>query len=72
MERKHLNKASGLELFCRLDIGVLRAQDGELMYWVSEVDRTPNATLFACDALNWTESLALQFAETLPQYIGFV
>jgi hypothetical protein len=69
-ERNNLGRSTGLELFCRLDVGVIRDSHGELMYWVSEVDRTQNASLFACDALHWTAVLAEEFAEFLPRYLG--
>ncbi|KAF8870256.1 hypothetical protein BD779DRAFT_1479087 [Infundibulicybe gibba] len=38
---------SGLRIFCRMDVSVYQSEEGWWMYYVNEVDRTHNASLFA-------------------------
>ena len=71
-EHKILQRSTGLQLFCHMDIGVIQLPNGRLEYWVNEIDHTPNASLFACNALNWTETLAIEFAMFLPKYLGLM
>lgn len=38
---------SGLRIFCCIDVSVYQDEEGDWMYYVNEVDRTHNASLFA-------------------------
>jgi hypothetical protein len=64
-EERQLQCKTGLRLFCRMDIGVIKLEDGRFEYWVNEVDRTPNASLFACGVSPWGETLARDFGEAI-------
>jgi hypothetical protein len=68
VEERQLRFATGLRLFCRMDVGVLRTPDG-LGYWVNEIDRTQNASLFACGVTDWALTLAKDFAQQVPEYV---
>jgi hypothetical protein len=70
LEEKALREKSGLRLFCRMDLGVIQYAEHKFHYWVNEVDRTPNATLFACGATHWTQTLARAFAKALPEFVS--
>lgn len=67
LEERQNRLQSGLRLFCRIDVAVLKNADGDYVYWVNEVDRTPNASLFACQATMHAELLAKTFVATLEK-----
>lgn len=69
-EEIQLQCKTGLRLFCRMDIGVLKLEDGRFEYWVNEVDRTPNASLFACGVSPWGETLARDFGDAILSVYG--
>jgi hypothetical protein len=69
-EEIQLGCATGLRLFCRMDIGVIKLHDGRFEYWVNEVDRTPNASLFACGVHPWGETLAKDFGDVILKLYG--
>jgi hypothetical protein len=73
LEQTQLGFPSGLNLFFRMDIGVMRLprlEDGyTFQYWVNEVDRTPNASLFACGVSTWAETLSKDFADSIVEYV---
>jgi hypothetical protein len=52
-EEIQLQCTTGLRLFCPMDIRVIKLHDEHFEYWVNEVDRTSNASLFACGVLPW-------------------
>jgi hypothetical protein len=56
-EERELHCKSGLRLFGR-------------HYWVNELDRTQNATLWACAATNKACVLAATIAAALPSFIS--
>ncbi|KAF8803061.1 hypothetical protein BYT27DRAFT_7110489 [Phlegmacium glaucopus] len=62
-ERKKMGGMSTLEVFCRIDVGLMLKEDGELGYFVNEVERTLTAGL-------WTTRLDVDynvFAATFAQ-----
>lgn len=65
LEETQMRRKSGLRVFCRLDIGVIRLNDGSFDYWVNEVDRTSNASLFACGAIAGAETMAIEFCNAI-------
>jgi hypothetical protein len=69
-EERELRCKSGLRLFGRLDIGVIEYALHEFHYWVNELDRTQNATLWACAATNKACVLAATIAAALPSFIS--
>lgn len=69
MEDLQLSFPTGLRVFCRMDIGVIRGPDKKFHYWVNEIDRTPNASLFSCGAGTWGETTAMDFAKTFRDYV---
>jgi hypothetical protein len=54
LERKRMGGGATLEIFCRLDIGLFWKDDGDLGYFVNEVERTLTTSL-------WTRKLKVNF-----------
>ena len=69
-EERELRCKSGLRLFGRLDIGLIEYEQHKFQYWVNELDRTQNATLWACAGTNKARVLAATFAAALLSYIA--
>ena len=47
MERRSTGTSSSIDLFCRIDMGVIQMDDGRLNYFVNEVESGPNVCLWA-------------------------
>jgi hypothetical protein len=47
MEKKATGTASSIDIFCRIDVGIIQKEDGSLDYFVNEVERGPNVCLWA-------------------------
>ncbi|KAF7972496.1 hypothetical protein HWV62_17862 [Athelia sp. TMB] len=61
---------SSLELFCRLDVSVIDNEDGELHYWVNEVERGPYAVLYSNEPpLYQTGRVADELAQDIPNWL---
>jgi hypothetical protein len=46
MDKRKSGAFSSINLFCRMDIGVIAKENGELDYFVNEIERGPNAALW--------------------------
>ncbi|KAF8870295.1 hypothetical protein BD779DRAFT_1479055 [Infundibulicybe gibba] len=57
-----IERMSGLRVFCRMDISVFQ-QSGEWWYYVNEIDRTHNASLFARGDIGMARNVARQEIE---------
>ena len=72
-ETKALGYRPSISLFCRLDIGVMLNEHGELRYFVNEVTRGPtNATLWAGrlpDTSGIPHNLSSAFARPFHTYL---
>jgi hypothetical protein len=53
-ERKKMGGSSTLEVFCRMDLGLFLGEDGNLGYFVNEVERTLTTGL-------WTRNLDVNY-----------
>lgn len=51
MEKQSTGVQSSLDLFCRLDLGVIQTENGRLNYFVNEVERGPNVCLWTGEKL---------------------
>lgn len=72
IEKKTSNRPSTLKHFCRLDIGVIN-KDGELYYFVNEVTRVVEVSLFSgtlrdIDFIKMAGSRAFQSMKVLVEY----
>ena len=47
MEKRSTGVQSSLDIFCRVDVGFIRLDNGRLQYFVNEVERGPNVGLWA-------------------------
>lgn len=55
-----MERMSGLRVFCRVDISVFQVESGEWEYYVNEIDRTHNASLFARADANMAKNVMQQ------------
>lgn len=46
MERVSTGSASSMDIFCRMDIGMIKKEDGSLDYFVNEVEKGINVCLW--------------------------
>jgi hypothetical protein len=58
MERRMTGSASSMDIFCRMDIGMIQTEDGSLDYFVNEVEKGINVCLWG--------------GEVAPHLIGLV
>src|ERR1700690_2815102 len=56
MDKRSTGSASSIDLFCRMDVGVIQAEDG-LNYFVNEVEIGPNVCLWGGE--EWPEHIGL-------------
>jgi hypothetical protein len=50
MEKRRTGAPStSMDIFCRIDIGIMQTEDGRVNYFVNEVERGPNVSLWAGD-----------------------
>ena len=47
MEKRVSGSSSSIDMFCRIDVGIMEKEDGMLDYFVNEVERGPNVCLWA-------------------------
>lgn len=57
LDKRSTGSAPSIELFCRMDVGVIEAEEG-LEYFVNEVEKGPNVCLWG--------------GEGFPEHIGLV
>ena len=51
MERCSTGSASSMDIFCRMDIGIIETEDGSLDYFVNEVEKGVNVCLWAGEVM---------------------
>jgi hypothetical protein len=61
IEEEFLNAPSSLRLMVRLDVGVMHGPDGQLGYFINEVERGMGIGLFSSGNPRWTLRLADEF-----------
>jgi hypothetical protein len=65
LEEQQMGSKTGLRMFCRLDIGVFQHEEKGYVYWVNEVHRTSNSTLFSsANPASW-QILGTSFAAAI-------
>lgn len=47
MEKRTTGTVSSMDIFCRIDVGLILTEDGSLNYFVNEVERGPNICLWS-------------------------
>jgi hypothetical protein len=47
MEKMATGTSPSIDMFCRIDVGIMQKKDGTLDYFVNEVERGPNVCLWA-------------------------
>ena len=45
MEKRSTGTSSSIDMFCRVDLGIMESDDGKLNYFVNRVERGPNVCL---------------------------
>jgi hypothetical protein len=61
LEEKSLGAPSSMRLMVRLDLGVMHGPDGQLGYFINEVERGMGIGLFSTGNPRWTLRLADEF-----------
>lgn len=69
-EERELRSKSGLRLFCRLDVGLLEYEPHTFHYWACELDRTQNASLWACGVTHKATSMASTFSASISDWLA--
>jgi hypothetical protein len=72
-ESRIINAKPSIVLFSRFDIGLIASENGEVHYFVNEVERTATASLWTNNSRSFSESpigtLGSTFAEVLYKWI---
>ena len=69
LEALPLSAKTSICIFCRMDIGVMRGEDGRAHYFVNEVERTPTASLWSNKSIGGIGILGATFGTVLHRWI---
>jgi hypothetical protein len=64
------DESSSLQVFCRVDVGVLKGPDNQFHYYVNEVERSLTVGLYRGLSLAATLTMLHSAVAMVPQYVA--